>query len=245
MKKILQAILVVFLATGCSSLFPKTVEFGQDKVEKFPSHPKQQLEAERQATALATEKAREAETIATIDNSTASQPAGEAADLSESVARSLGPPSDPWSGEVKKLTERLDRLTSKYNGLLANFQKDNDENAGKKIEGTGFLQVPYFLWLGIVVGVVMILWIILKTVANVAAAANPGVAVGLRAAQVGGRVLSRGFSQVLKGGEAFKDWLKKEVPDEALKTKILEAFKQHHTQAQDEDVQNLVKDLTK
>jgi hypothetical protein len=230
--------------TGCNSLFPKPVEFGQDKVEKFPNHPKKQLEAERQAVSLAATKAREAERIATDDNSEAAKPAGEAADLSESVGRALGPPSDPWSGEVKKLTERLDRLTNKYNGLLSDFQKDNDVNAGKKIEGTGFLQVPYFLWLGIVAGVVMILWMILKTVANVAATANPGVAVGLKVAQAGGKVLSRGFSQLLKGGEDFKNWLKKEVPDETLQTKILEAFQTHHEKAQDSDVQNLVKELT-
>src|SRR6185295_19569850 len=127
MKKICQTILVVFLTTGCSSLFPKKVEFGQDKVEKFPSHPKQQLEAERQAVSLAATKAREAERIATDDNSEAAKPAGEAASLSESVGRALGPPSDPWSGEVKKLTERLDRLTNRYGKLLEDFQKQNDE----------------------------------------------------------------------------------------------------------------------
>jgi hypothetical protein len=238
------AILTSVMLTGCS-LIPKNVEFGQDKVKKFPSHAHAQLEAERQAVSLAADKAREAEAIAIVDQSSAAKPAGEAAELSESVTRSLGPPADKWTGEVNRLTERLDRLTSKYNDLLVNFQKGNDENAGKKIEGTGFLQVPYFLWLGIVGAIIAIVWLVLKTVANVAAASNPGVAVGMKVAQAGGRVLSRGLSQLVKGGESFKSWLKKEVPDEALKEKILEAFKQHHMTAQDEDVQNMIKELTK
>lgn len=241
----LALLLAASLTTGCSSLFPKAVEFGQDKVKSFPSHPKAQLESERQAIALAAEKAREAERIATEDDSLAAKPAGEAANLSESVSRSIGPPSAPWKGEVKALTERLDRLTSKYNNLLQSFKKDNDENAGKKIEGTGFLQVPYFLWLGIVAAVIAIIWLVLKTVVNVAAAGNPGVAVGLKVAQVGGKALSRGFSQLISGGENFKNWLKKEVPDDALQSKILEAFKQHHETAQDSDIKELVKNLTK
>jgi len=243
-NQIFCVILLAFLAAGCSSLIPKRVELGQEKVQKFPDHQKAQLDAERQAVALAAEKAREAEKIATEDKSEAAKPAGEAADLSESVGRALGPPSNPWRGEVIELTERLDRLTSKYNDLLVRFKKDNDENAGKKIEGTGFLQIPYFLYIGVIGLVIFVVWIVLRALVSVAAAGNPGVAVGMRVAQVGGKVLSRGFSQLVKGGENFKEWLKREVPEEKLKEKILEAFKQHQTSAQDADVQTLVKDLT-
>ena len=234
--------LAVFLA-GCG-LIPKRVELGQDRVKKFPEHPKAQLEAERQAVALAAEKAREAEKIATADQSQAALPASESAELSESVGRSLGPPANPWSGEVTALTERLDKLTAKYNGLLATFKQGNDALAGKKIEGTGIFQVPYFLWLGIVGAVMFVVWIVLRAVVSIAAAGNPGVAVGLKVAQVGGRTLSRGFSQLVSGGEHFKDWLKKEVPDEGLKTKILEAFRQNQVCEQDKDVQSLIKELT-
>jgi len=230
------------LTPGCG-LIPKSVEFGQDKVRRFPAHPVAQLEAERQAVQLAATRAREAEIIASIDESAAAVPAGEAADLSEAVGRSLGPPASPWSAEISALTQKLDAQTAKYNALLVKFKAGNDENAGKKIEGTGFLQVPYFVYLGIVLGVVWVVWMLLKTFANVAGAANPGVAVGLKVAQVGGKVLSRGFSQLLKGGQDFKKKLETEVADPELREKVLEAFRASHVQAQDTDVQNLVKNL--
>lgn len=244
MKTIL-AIALAFILTGCGSLLPKPVEFGQKKVQKFPEHREAQKEAERQAVKLAAEKAREAEKIATADESAASLPAGESAELSEAVGRSIGPPASTWTGEVTKLTERLDKLTAKYNRLLEKFADKNDEVAGKKIEGTGFLQIPYFLWLGIVFTVLAVIYLVLKTVVNVAAAGNPAVAVGLKTAQVGGRLLSRGFSQVVKGGEDFKNWVGKEVSDSDLKNKILEQFASAHRETQDGDVQNLVKELTK
>ena len=155
--------------TGCG-LIPKPVEFGQDKVKAFPRHPAAQLEAERQAAALAADRAREAEDLA--DGTPAAKPAGEAAELSEAVSRSLGPPSDPWKKEAEKLVVRLDSLTAKYNRLLDRFKEQNDENAGKKIEGTGFLQVPYFLWLGLLFGALFIVWNVLKAVTNAAAAGN-------------------------------------------------------------------------
>lgn len=232
------------LMTGCS-LIPKSVEFGQKKVKEFPSHPASQLEKQRQAVALAAEKAREAEKIAEADKSEASKPAGESAVLSEAVGRSIGPPSAPWSGESGVLAQRLDSLTAKYNRLLEKFADRNDEYAGKKIEGTGFLQIPYFVYVGLVIGVVWLVWIILRAVTTAAAAANPGVAVGMKVAQVGGRALSRGFSQLIKGGEQFKDRLKKEVNDPELQKKLLEIFQASHRTNQDADVQELVKNLTK
>jgi len=240
--KWLTTIALAFLLTGCS-LIPKSVEFGQKKVRAFPSHPTAQLESERQAVALAAVRAREAESIAEADNSLASVPAGDAAELSEAVGRSIGPPANAWSGDVAALSAKLDGLTAKYNKLLDKFADRNDEFAGKKIEGTGFLQIPYFAYVGVVLAVIWIVWMLLKTFANVAGAANPGVAVGLKVAQVGGKALSRGFSQLIKGGQSFKQKIEKEIDDPALRDKILESFRVSHQTAQDSDVQNLIKEL--
>jgi len=230
------------LLSGCS-LIPKKVEFGQDKVKKFPAHPSAQLEAERQAVKLAAEKARQAELEATLDGSAAAEPAGDAAELSEAVGRSIGPPSAPWTADVSALSRKLDTQTAKFNAALAKFKDGNDENAGKKIEGTGFLQIPYFVYLGVVFAIGWVIWIVLKTVSNAAAAANPGVAVGLKVAQVGGKVLSRGFSQLVKGGQTFKDKIGKEIEDPALRERILEVFRASHQTNQDSDVQTLIQKL--
>lgn len=243
-KLLFTALVVLFLSVGCG-IMPKRVELGQEKVRRFPVHKASQTEAERQAVALAGQKAREAEKLALDDSSDAAVPAGESAELSEAVGRSLGPPLSPWSGETKALALRLDTLTAKYNRLLLDFQRENDQNAGKRIEGTGFLQVPYFLWVGGIFAVGWILWMLLKAFVTVAGAANPGVAVGLKVAQVGGKVLSRGFSQVLKGGEEFKNWAKKEISDVDIQDKVLQAFRRTHETAQDDDVKQLVQKLTK
>ena len=232
----------LILLSGCS-LIPKSVEFGQDKVKKFPAHPAAQLEAERQAVKLAAEKARQAELEATLDGSAAAVPAGDAAELSEAVGRSIGPPASPWTAEISALARKLDAQTAKYNALLLKFKSGNDENAGKKIEGTGFLQIPYFVYLGGVLAVGWIVWMVLKTVSNAAAAANPGVAVGLKVAQVGGKVLSRGFSQMLKGGQAFKERVEQEFDDSETKEKILGLFRTAHQTNQDSDVQTLIQKL--
>lgn len=231
------------LLSGCS-LIPKSVEFGQKKVRAFPTHPAAQLESERQAVALAAARAREAEKIADADNSTAAIPAGESAELSEAVGRSIGPPSSAWSGEAAALSRKLDGLTAKYNKLLDKFADRNDEFAGKKIEGTGFLQIPYFVYIGGIFVIGWIIWMVLRAVTTAAAGANPAVAVGLKAAQVGGRALSRGFSQLVKGGEQFKDEVKKEFSDAEVQEKVLKLFRASHQTSQDADVQSLIKNLT-
>lgn len=241
MKKLILSILVVVSLTACH-IIPKTVEFGQDKVKKLPSHSEKQLEAEKQAVALAGQKAREAQEIAQADNSAAAEPAGDSAELSESVGRALGPPSEPWYRSVNDLKVRLDNLTAKYNRSIEGFREENDQNAGKKIEGTGFLQIPYFLYIGILIAVVFIAWNVIKMMG---AAANPGVAVGMKVAQVGGKALGRAFSQVVKGGEDFEKWVEAKFKDSPQKAEILDAFKSSHKVAQDQDVKNLVDQLTK
>ena len=246
-KKIFTMIAAMALLLGVTScsLIPKTVEFGQKKVQEFPDHPRKQDESTRQAVALAADKAREAEKIATLDNSTAAVPAGEAAELAEAASRSLGPPSEPWKGEVEALKQRLDAQTAKYNELLHKFSERNDELAGKKIEGTGFLQIPYFVYLFGIFALLFIGAIVLKLVTAVAAAANPGVGLGLSVASAGAKVVSKGFAQVLKGGERFKERLQAEINDPELQKRVLGVFRTSHETSQDEDVQALIRHLTK
>lgn len=229
-------------------MIPKPVEFGQDKVQRFPAKTGAYLEAQREAAALAAAKARETHEAALAEGTSDAvvRPSGETAALTESVSHSLGPPLSPFKGEDPKDAARaLDKQVAKHNNRVTDFAEGNDENAGKKIEGSGFLQIPYFLWLGIILGLLAFLWIAGRIALQILAAANPPVGVGLQVASMGGRMLSRAFSEVLKGGEAFKERVQREIDDPALREKVLHIFRSEHEKKQSADTQRVVGDLTK
>jgi hypothetical protein len=234
----------IFVAIGgCSMLLPKSVEFGQSTIHAVPKVTPAAEEKVKQGVALAAIKAREAEKIATRDDSFAAVPAGEAATLTEAVGRSLGPPKEPWKADVQALADKIDNLTAVLDRKIEKFSEKNDVNAGKKIEGTGFLQVPYFLWIGGLIVIGLIAWTALKAFLTVAAAANPGVAVGLGVAKVGGAAASKALGEVILGGEAFlkaaKDKLEPEIAE-----KVKELFVQHQERKQSPDTQRLIDQLT-
>jgi hypothetical protein len=109
------------------------------------------------------------------------------------------------------------------------------------------LQVPYFLWLGIIAAIIFVAWTVLKIVANVAAAGSPPVALGLTAVRTGGKLASLAVGQLVAGGEKFKGWLKTEVPElsEEARKKIEDLFNSAHKETQNEDVRAVVDKLTK
>lgn len=242
-KIVLLAIGLSVFVTGCG-IIPKPVEFFQKKVRHFPEQSRKHSEAERQAAALAAKKAREAEKRAAEDGSRAVLPAGEAAALSESLLRSLGPPRNPWEDEVMKLVERLDRQNAVLRQEIEKFKRQNESLAGKKVEGSGAFQVPYLLWVGILVGIVLLLYVGLRFVLQIVAMSNPPVAVGLKAAQLGGRAMSKAFSEVIRGGEAFKDAVLKSSRSLSGE-EIKELFRQHQLMAQSTDTQDVIRSLTR
>lgn len=243
MKRFALLLLAGLILAGCSTFIPKRVELGQDKVQRFPQPSAKRKEAERQAVLLAAQKAREAEKLAQLDNSAAAKPAGEAATLAESVSVSLGPPLKPWTGEVEALKIKLDRLTADYNALLVKFAEKNDKNEGKKIEGTGWLSVPYFVWTGGALLLVFFGFIALKVVLSLLSVANPGVAVGMKVAQVGGRTVSKAFSELIHGGEAFKQRVQEKLAPE-VSEQVLELFREMQERRQSTETQKLIKELT-
>lgn len=253
MKKLFLLLpLLVGLLTGC--IMPKPIEFGQDRVHRLPTAKPRETEVQRQTAQRAAVKAQET-LQAAIDsdaNNAVVAPATETAVLTESVSRSVGPPLSPAPDTItsKELAKQLDTAVAKLNSRLEDFRKDNDENAGKKIEGTGVFQMGYitylvFMFFALVAAVIG--FKVLKTFAHVAGVANPGVAVGVRAVEMGGAAASRALGQLIKGGENFKDKLAKELPelDASLKAKVEELFRTAHQTAQDEDVQYAVKALTR
>jgi hypothetical protein len=165
--------------------------------------------------------------------------------LTQSALVAAGPPEKIPVITSDELADKVTTAVGAYNQKVDKFAKQDDKNAGKKIEGTGLIQVPYVLWADGAVVLVVVIYFVGKTVLTGAAVANPGAAVGLNVVNAAQSVLAAGFSQVVKGGEDFKAWVTKEVSDSGLQAKILDAFQSSHMKAQDQQVQNVVAAMTK
>lgn len=255
MKKLLKflPVLMLLFATGCGSLIPKTVEFGQDKIVKLPVQKDSEKEIQRQVAKLAADRVEQAlqAALETKADAAVVTPAKEASILTDSVSRSLGPPSTPADPTVaaEKHAQRLDKAVAKLAARIEDFREDNDKNIGHKVEGTGFLQIPYFVWLGGATVFFIVLFIIGSIVwsgVKLYGIANPAVGVGVNAVQTGGRLAAKAVGQLIKGGEKFKSKLATEIPElnTELQAKIQQLFLDSHKQASDEDVRNVVTHLT-
>jgi PBP1b-binding outer membrane lipoprotein LpoB len=246
MKRLLQALTITLLLTGCS-LIPKKVELFQDKVHRFPTPSAKQVELQRETAQRAADSAAQTLHSALVEGATTNVVASatDTEKLTVAIAESVGAPEKTNGKTTDNLIQSLRAQEAKTDGKIDAFIKKNDENANKKIEGTGLVQVPYFAWTGGILVVLLVGWYILRTVAGAAALANPGAAVGVGALNVAGNVVSKGFQQLVKGGEAFKDWVGKEISDPILKQKIVDTFNTLHKTAQDADVKTVVDHLIK
>jgi hypothetical protein len=246
--KQLAAIILAVLLTGCGSMIPKKVEFFQDTVAKYPEPSPALREQMRQAVYRAHDKAAVTVRAAVAENASTNviAPAKEVERLTESVSFSLGPPEDPPMRGVtsEAIAFKLERSVAKLNEKIEDFKTDNNVNTGKKIEGTGLVQISYVWYVGGILAAICLLFIAGKIALTLFAAANPAAAVGLGVVNVAQAVVTKGFSQLIKGGENFKNWVEKEVSDPAVKQKVLEAFRATHKQAQDFDVQSTVRAVT-
>ncbi len=241
------ALLMALALVGCGTLIPKKVELFQDKVKPFPEPTSQARELQRQAAHRAMETSLLTVQAAALEDASTNvvAPAVETQRLTEAVAVSLGPPVKPAVVTSETLATKLETAVAKYNTRVEDFKQDNNVNSGKKIEDTGLIKVPYFLWTGGILLAVMVLFFVGKLVLSAFAMVNPGAAVGLNVVNAAQSVVTKGFSQLVKGGEDFKGWVKQEVEDTKLRDKILDAFRVAHQQAQDGDVQGTIKAVTK
>lgn len=249
MKKLLTilSLSLVLFTQGCaltSALMPKRVEFFQDKVQKVPFPSRYEQELQRESADRAKKKAAETVLAATDEGCSTNvlAPAKETAVLTDSLSTSLGPPAKIPSSDVTSpaLAEKLTKEVAKLNAKIDTVRQENNKDAGKKIEGTGAISIPYFLYAGGIALLLFIGWHLAHTALTLAAAANPGAAVGVAGMNVASTVLSKGFQQLVTGGNEFKDWVEKEVTDPTLKQKIVDAFTALHKQSQDSDVKVLV-----
>ena len=242
--------MTIVLLTGCSSLFPKRVEFGQDKVQSFPSAKDAEREVQRQTAERAARLAGQTVNEGRSEGVSTKvlKPAEETAILTRAISTSLGPPAKPASPGItsEELAQKLDKAVAALNSRIDEFKKDNDANAGKKIEGTGFLQIPYFVYIAVVGALAFIGFIVLTVVWAALKAysiSNPPLALGLNAVQLGGKGLSNLASQLIKGGETFKEKVQSQFDDPAVAAKVLEIFRDSHQKEQSPENQRLVKNL--
>jgi hypothetical protein len=247
MKALLIAFLSLGLLTGCGTLMPKKVELFQDKVEKFPDKKASEREVQREAAQNA---AREANALvkAVLTNAPVTnvlKRAEATAELTDALSDSLGPPISPSKTEPAKLADKLNTTTGKIIERVFDFKGANNENAGKKIEGTGLIRVSYFAWVGGILVLLFLGYIALKVVATLGAAANPAVGVGVNAVSMGAKGIAKALSQVIKGGQKFKQGLDAKIQDKTTRDEILALFKASHKESQDAEVQKAVSHLTK
>lgn len=253
MKLVLTVMLAFALlggVSGCGTLIPKKVELFQKKVQKVPDLTAYQKELQRRVARLAKDRASQTVDFA-LQEKTSTNLVAAARDtekLTDSVSTSLGPPITPASSQASALilAEKLNSEIGRLDRKIDRYAERTEDVAGKKIEGTGLVQVPYFVWLGGIIVIIIIAKFILKDILGAAAmSGNPAAAVGLGAMNVAGSVVQKGFLQLVHGGEDFKNWVEKEVSDTGLQQKILTAFRSSHESKQDQDVQAVVKQLTK
>lgn len=245
--KTLAALLAInLMLSGCSFLLPKKVEFFQDKVQAFPEAKAGEREVQRRAAFRAEVKAKETlnAALATDADLTVVKPAAETVDLTDAVATSLGPPNKPASASQSSedLARELRMSVAALNKRIESFKADNNENAGKKIEGTGVFQIGYFSMWALILGGLVIVWFGLKVYGMV----NPVVGLGVNTVgRVSSTLLRRSVTELSEGGEWFKQAIEKHTAPALTKEQILELFAREHMAAQSRDVQSIIKDLTK
>lgn len=234
----------IILLCGCS-LFPKKVEYFQDKVEKAPVKNETHQEVQKEAALYVAEKTQETYEVAIKENASTNllKPALESKIVANSLSDSLGKPKEEFSGPAKELSRKLDSLEAKFDSKLNSFIKDNDENAGKKIEGTGLIQMGYFTQFIILAVILSIVWVAVKIIGVL----NPAVGVGTKVISGGflgvSKLLGKGFREIVEGGQKFKQRIEEEIEDPEMKEKILELFKQSHKEKQSRDVQDTIDKL--
>lgn len=228
---------------GCGILLPKKVEFFQDRVHKFPEPSSSAKETQREAAALAARLADDT-VVAAVGNDCPTNvvaPAKDTAELARAVSQSLGPPSSPWTGSATNLALKLDKSVASFNAKVEDFKQDNNENAGKKIEGTGLFRIGYFTMWGLIIGAVLLLGLALK----IYGIFNPVVGLGTNVVgRVASTVLKRGYTEIIAGGERFKEYLQNSTLTADVKAQVADYFQRAQMESQSQDTQGIVKNLT-
>lgn len=241
-KSVLLAATLCLSLTGCG-LIPKRVEFFQDKVKAVPQITEAEKEHQKQAAQYVADQIEVAKTVA-VANGAAPEvigPVDNANNVAHSLSTSLGPPLNPWPDTSTNLVNALNHDGAKYQQSLDKYAKDVQKDVGHKIEGTGLFSFSYFTYVGIILLLGAIAWFAIKVWGMV----NPAVGLGANTVgSVASSVVSKAFSEVVAGGEAFKTYLANSNLSSDVKDYVSSLFVQAHTSNQSQDVQKLITTLT-
>ena len=240
--KITYILILALMVTSCG-IFPKKVEFGQSKVPIFPVKTEAQGERVKQGVRLAADKVDQAYEAAIYEHvtNTVIMPLKEAKAVINPVAEALGAPKYEWTAPATNLAKAINTDNATYDAKLETLEKKLEPLAGKKVEGTGWFQMGYFTYIALLLGLGFVVMMVMKVLALI----YPPVSVGVNAMHVGSSLLQKGFSEVVAGGEAFKNMVEKQFEDKATQEKIVDLFTDTHKMVQSQDVQDVVKNLIK
>jgi hypothetical protein len=230
---------------GC--LVPKPVELGQKRVQPVPTKSDRQVEAEKQAADFVAKKIDQGRDQALRVNASTNvlEPLTDARDAAHGLRYSLGAPLSPWENSGAEMALRLGFLEAKLDRALAEHRRDVEPLVGKKIEGTGLIRIPYFLWVGLILLFLFLLWTALRIVGAIYPVVGLGVSGLSAAGRVGSATVKRALEQVVKGGEAFKEAVDRADLDDKAKTVVLDLLRRHQMVSQDTDIQELVRKMTR
>ena len=238
--------LSAMLFTGCG-LIPKRVEFFQKKVEAVPEKTPKAKELEKQVAKRIAQDVDQALEAAKAEHSSTNviNPLESADTLAPALSSSLGQPKEPYTGKAEPLAQKINKEEAKLDQELEEYREDNRALEGKKIEGTGKISMPWIVYVALVVGGLAFLWFVIKIGIAVASNMYPGVGVGLNMLKVPGRQAAKSLSEVLEGGEHFKELVKtaSELEDD-IKDQVLALFKRAQVEKQSRDVQKVIKNIT-
>lgn len=243
-KTILLLPLLLTLLSGCS-LIPKPVELFQKKVGEFPSVTESEKEYQRRVIKLEQERVHQVNDAAIADGAGNNivVPAHDAVRLADALSSEVGPPKYPATDSDSAIQD-LSHAKAKRDYRVDDFAAANEKVEGKKIEGTGLLQIPYFVWLGGFLIIAVIGWHLAKIVLTAATMTPQGAiagSVGLGVMNVGSELAGKALTQVIAGGKKFLGSIGSVVDDPAVVAKIQELFAASHDSQQDSDVQTVVK----
>jgi hypothetical protein len=239
-------LVVSLLSAGCAWMRPKAVEFGQSKVKPVPVTSPQETELQKQAADFVKTRTQKAKEKALVTQAAPEvvRAVTEAELVADGLSVSLGPPKDPWRDEAERLAGLLKNQQARFDAQLDAYRKAVAPHVGKKIEGTGLLKIGYFQMWGLAIGAVLLIGLGLKIYGMANPVVGAGVAAVSAVGRIGAGVVSKAFSEVVAGGEAFKEYVEKSPLTAEVKATVLDLFSRAHAEAQNDPAKEIVKKMT-
>jgi hypothetical protein len=212
-------------------------------VEAVPAKPAALVEAEKQGARLTSDLVEAARIAAWAEAASTNvlDPLNGAYPVALAVSGSMGQPASRWQGEPEVLADRIDARSAKLDARVEDYRQDAARDVGKKIEGTGWLKIPYFLNAALVVGIPLVLFWLAKIALNIWSPAVGGM-FG-RVVRVGADTVRRGFSQTLTGLQSAKADIDKLDIDDDVKKLVRETIAARLSDHQDPDVVMAIRKL--